>query len=90
MWPALTARCRQALPARLHWAAVLLDPDNPQPVTCAVAQVRELFHWLDGQPNTERVSIACARRTPTGHPAERDATPGLGSVATYDPGVAAA
>ena len=96
MWPALAARCRQALPTRLQWATVLLDPADPRPVTCAEAQVRELFHWLDGQPNTERVSIACERRTPTGHPAEHDATPrpeitdyvappGLRLVATYDP-----
>ena len=29
MWPALAVRCRQALPIRLQWTAVLLDPDNP-------------------------------------------------------------
>jgi hypothetical protein len=27
------------------------------------AQVRELFHWLQGLPNTERVSIGCERQT---------------------------
>ena len=86
MWPALAARRREALPTKLHWAAVLLDPDSPQPMTCTEAQVRELFHWLDALPNTERVSIACQRRTPTGQPAERDARPpGSRPVATYDP-----
>jgi hypothetical protein len=65
MWPALAARCRRALPAKLHWAAPLLDAQQPLPVLCAEAQVRELFHWLERLPNTERVSIAC-RRQPDG------------------------
>ena len=29
MWPALAVRCRRALPARLSWAAALLDPERP-------------------------------------------------------------
>ena len=57
MWPALAGRCRQALPASLQWAAPLLDLRHPLPVPCAEAQVRDLFRWLDGLPNTERVSI---------------------------------
>ena len=32
MWPALAAPCRRALPARLAWAAPLLDPERPLPV----------------------------------------------------------
>ena len=67
MWPALAARCRQALPAQLQWAAPLLDPSDPLPVPCAESQVRELFRWLDGLPNTERVSIGCERH-PAGKP----------------------
>jgi len=63
MWPALAARCRQALPASLKWAAPLLDVRHPLPVLCAEAQLRELFRWLDGLPNTDRVSIGCERRT---------------------------
>ena len=62
MWPAQAVRCRRALPARLEWAAPLLDPHRPLPVLCADAQVRELFRWLDGLPNTERVSVTCERR----------------------------
>jgi len=62
MWPALAARCRQALPGRLAWAAALLDPERPLPVVCGEPQVRELFHWLQGLPNTERVSIGCERQ----------------------------
>jgi len=61
MWPALAGRCRQALPASLQWAAPLLDLRHPLPVPCAEAQVRDLFRWLDGLPNTERVSIGCER-----------------------------
>ena len=61
MWPALAARCRRALPGRLEWAATLLDPEQPLPVICGESQVRELFHWLQGLPNTERVSIGCER-----------------------------
>jgi hypothetical protein len=62
MWPALAGRCRQALPERLAWAAALLDPERPLPVICGELQVRELFHWLEGLPNTERVSIGCERQ----------------------------
>lgn len=62
MWPALATRCRRALPERLAWAAVLLDPEQPLPVICGEPQVRELFHWLQAQPNTERVSIGCERQ----------------------------
>jgi hypothetical protein len=40
----------------------LLDLRRPLPVLCAEAQVRELFRWLGGLPNTERVSIGCERR----------------------------
>src|SRR6516225_7410413 len=63
MWPALATRCRRALPERLAWAAVLLDPERPLPVICGERQVREFFHWLQGLPNTERVSIGCERQT---------------------------
>ena len=62
MWPALAARCRRALPDRLAWAAALLDPERPLSVVCGERQVRELFHWLQGLPNTERVSIGCERQ----------------------------
>ena len=61
MWPALATRCRRALPERLAWAAALLDPQRPLPVICDQLQMREFFHWLQGQPNTERVSIGCER-----------------------------
>src|SRR6516162_8165592 len=61
MWPALATRCRRALPERLAWAAALLDPQRPLPVICDHLQMREFFHWLQGQPNTERVSIGCER-----------------------------
>jgi hypothetical protein len=62
MWPALVARCRRALPAGLQWAAPLLDIQHPLPVLCGETQVRAFFRWLDGLPNTERVSIGCQRR----------------------------
>jgi hypothetical protein len=62
MWPALATRCRRALPERLEWAAALLDPVRPLAVICGEEQVREFFHWLQGLPNTERVSIGCERR----------------------------
>ena len=61
MWPALATRCRRALPERLAWAAALLDPQRPLPVICDHLQMREFFHWLQGLPNTERVSIGCER-----------------------------
>ena len=61
MWPALATRCRRALPGQLAWAAALLDPERPLPVICGERQVREFFHWLQGLPNTERVSIGCER-----------------------------
>ncbi len=61
MWPALAVRCRRALPARLSWAAALLDPERPLAVICGEPQVREFFHWLESLPNTERVSIGCER-----------------------------
>ena len=62
MWPALAVRCRRALPARLSWAAALLDPERPLAVICGEPQVREFFHWLESLPNTERVGPA--RRLP--------------------------
>ncbi len=62
MWPALATRCRRALPAELQWAAPLLDPRSPTPVLCAHVQARALYRWLDRQPNTQRVSIACKGR----------------------------
>ena len=62
MWPALATRCRRALPGRLAWAAALLDPERPLPVICGELQVRDFFHWLQGLPNTERVSIGCERQ----------------------------
>jgi hypothetical protein len=61
MWPALATRCRRALPERLAWAAALLDAQRPLPVICDQLQMREFFHWLQGLPNTERVSIGCER-----------------------------
>jgi hypothetical protein len=64
MWPALAARCRRALPAHLTWAVALLDPERPLPVVCGEPEVRELFHWLESLPNTERVSIGCERQGP--------------------------
>jgi hypothetical protein len=64
MWPALATRCRRALPGRLAWAAALLDPERPLPVICNEPQVRELFHWLQGLLNTERVSIVPIRARP--------------------------
>jgi hypothetical protein len=67
MWPALATRCRRALPGRLAWAAALLDPERPLPVICSEPQVRELFHWLQGLPNTERVSIGCERQAASHH-----------------------
>ena len=67
MWPALATRCRRALPGQLAWAAALLDPERPLPVICGERQVREFFHWLQGLPNTERVSIGCERQTPSHH-----------------------
>jgi hypothetical protein len=67
MWPALATRCRQALPRRLAWAAALLDPERPLPVICGELQVREFFHWLQGLPNTERVSIGCERQAASHH-----------------------
>ena len=63
MWPAHAARCRQALPAALQWAAPLLDAHQPLPVLSAEKQVRALFRWLDSLPNTERVSVCCERRS---------------------------
>ena len=65
MWPALANRCRQALPAHLQWAAPLLDTGHPLPVLCGELEVDALFHWLDAQPNTARVSIGCRRQTPS-------------------------
>ena len=65
MWPALAARCRRALPAHLSWAVALLDTEHPLPVICGEPEVRgrrELFHWLESLPNTERVSIGCERQ----------------------------
>jgi hypothetical protein len=44
-------RCRRALPARLVWAAVLLDPERPLPVICGEPEVREFFHWPESWPN---------------------------------------
>jgi hypothetical protein len=67
MWPALATRCRQALPRRLAWAAALLDPERPLPVICGELQVREFFHWLQGLPNTERVSVGCERQAASQH-----------------------
>ena len=67
MWPAFATRCRRALPGRLAWAAALLDPERPLPVICGERQVREFFHWLQGLPNTERVSIGCERQTLSHH-----------------------
>jgi hypothetical protein len=67
MWPALATRCRRALPERLAWAAALLDAERPLPVICGGLQVREFFHWLQGLPNTERVSIGCERQTASHH-----------------------
>jgi hypothetical protein len=67
MWPALATRCRRVLPGRLGWAAALLDPEQPLPVNCAGPQVREFFHWLQGLPNTERVSIGCERQAAPQH-----------------------
>ena len=64
MWPALAGRCRRALPESLRWAAALLDAGHPLPVVCGEAQVVELFRWLDGLPNTERVSVGCERQLP--------------------------
>jgi hypothetical protein len=29
--------------------------------------VREFFHWLQGLPNTERVSIGCERQAASQH-----------------------
>jgi hypothetical protein len=62
MWPALATCCRRALPRRLAWAATLLDPERPLPVICGEPQMQEFFHWLQGLPNTERVSIGCERQ----------------------------
>jgi hypothetical protein len=67
MWPALATRCRRALPERLAWAAALLDAERPLPVICGGLQVHEFFHWLQGLPNTERVSIGCDRQTASDH-----------------------
>lgn len=61
MWPAIATRCRRRLPARLQWAPPLLDPQQPVPVLCAEAQVNELYRWLGGLPNPERVSVGCRR-----------------------------
>jgi hypothetical protein len=33
-------------------------------VICGEPEVREFFHWLDSQPNTERVSVGCERQGP--------------------------
>jgi hypothetical protein len=67
MWPALATRCRRALPERLAWAAALLDAERPSPVICGGPQVQEFFHWLQGLPSTERVSIGCDRQTASHH-----------------------
>ena len=67
MWPALAGRCRGALPAGLEWAAALLDAEHPLPVICGELEVREFFHWLQGLPNTERVSMGCERRDAPQH-----------------------
>lgn len=62
MWPAIAARCRRALPPELGWAAPLLDEHDPLPVICSKAQAEDLYRWLGGLANTERVSIGCERR----------------------------
>ena len=62
MWAALANRCRQVLPADLQCAAPLLDTGHPLPVLCGQTEVVALFRWLNGLPNTERVSIGCRQQ----------------------------
>ena len=60
-WPAAAGgRCRKACDGRQRCSTL----GHPLPVVCGEAQVVELFRWLDGLPNTERVSVGCERQLP--------------------------
>ena len=61
-WPSHARRCLKQLPARLEWAAPLLDPDHPGPLECTPAQARELLLWLHQRPSFERVIVGCRHR----------------------------
>jgi hypothetical protein len=63
-WPSHARRCRHRLPARLGWAAPLLDPDHPSELDCAHEQARELLLWLHHLPNHEHLIVGCHPRRP--------------------------
>jgi hypothetical protein len=63
-WPSHARRCLHRLPARLRWAAPLLDPDHPRELECTHAQARELLLWLHHLPSPEHPIVGCHRRRP--------------------------
>jgi hypothetical protein len=63
-WPSHARRCLQRLPARLRWAAPLLDPDHPHALECTHEQARELLLWLHHRPSFEHPIVGCHRRRP--------------------------
>ena len=63
-WPVHARRCLHRLPARLRWAAPLLDPDHPRPLDCTHEQARELLLWLHHLPSYAHPIVGCHRRWP--------------------------
>jgi hypothetical protein len=64
-WPAHASRCRRELPARLAWAAPLLDPAHPAAVSCSHDQARQLIVWNNHLPTYQQMSFSCERLSST-------------------------
>jgi hypothetical protein len=61
MWPAVSRRCRQALPPELGWASPLFELE-PVAVVCGCDWAEALYRWLDSLPTPVQASVCCERR----------------------------